>query len=107
MRKNTNWKNPATIKIVKREISKSPDNLKRAFEKIANRLNATENSVAQAWYSKIRFNHPEFATGSDKTVIVNGKNSRRKFNKKPLREVVDVKKYDGLKVVITKQYFVI
>ena len=102
-----NWSSPATLKIVKKEIKNSPDNLRYAFQQIAIKLNCTQANVSANWYSKLRHHTQFFKTQSTKTTKVNGKNSPRvEKTNKPIHELVlSSKKYDGMRVVTVKQYY--
>jgi hypothetical protein len=108
MKINQKWSDPAVMPIVSEEIQNSPDNLSRAFEKIAKRLgNVTPGAVTQAWYSTLKKKHSQFQTKSSKTAMSNVKNSPR-FNSvgQPIHQVVlSSKDFDGMKVVTVKQYY--
>lgn len=102
-----NWSSPSTLKIVKKEIKNSPDNLRSAFQQIAIKLNCSTASVSATWYTKLRHKTEFFKTQSSKATKVNGKNSPRiERTNKPIHEtVLSTKTYDGMKVVTVKQYY--
>jgi hypothetical protein len=102
-----NWSSPSTLKIVRKEIKNSPDNLRSAFQQIALKLNCSQANVSSNWYTTLRHKSQFFKTQSTKTTKVNGKNSPRiEKTNKPIHEmIVSTKKYDGMKVVTVKQYF--
>lgn len=102
------WSDPAIMSIVSEEIQKSPDNLSRAFEKIAKRIpNVTARAVSQAWYTKLKKKHDQFQTKSSKTIMSNVKNSPRLTTiGQPIHEIVlSSKDFDGMKIVTVKQYY--
>lgn len=105
--KKTNWRDPKVIKLVTKEVTKSPDNLTAAFKNIAEIMSVPEGRVSQAWYNSLRNVVKGFQTKSDKVDYVNLKNSPRKaLTETPIHQViVSSKTYDGMRVVTVKQYF--
>lgn len=99
------WSNPERIKIVSQEIQKSPDNLTNAFRKISEKLGISEVAVSQAWYTKLRRDFPQFATGSGKNVVINGKNTIKKDKSLLQERIVSTQTFDGIKVVTVKRYY--
>lgn len=104
-----NWSSPTTLKIVKKEIKNSPDNLRSAFQQIAIKLNCSTASVSAKWYNELRYKTEFFKTQSSKATKVNGKNSPRveRINKPVCEVILSTKKYDGMKVVTVKQYYTV
>ena len=107
MKKTTknSWSNPVRLKIVSQEIQKSPDNLTHAFKKISEKVGVSESAVSQAWYYKLRKEFPQFATGSGKNVVVNGKNTIKKDNSLLQEKIINTQTFDGIKVVTVKRYY--
>ena len=102
----TSWKNPSNVSLFFSEVQKSPDNLREAFRKIAQKTGNTERAVSQAWYKQLRNLYPQFTTGSSKTVVVNRKNTFVKTGKMIHETQVDSKVIDGIRIVTIKQYYI-
>lgn len=107
IRKTTSWKSEETLTLVSKEVQKSPDNLTYAFDRIAKKLGVTRGAVMNAWYTKVKNEIPQFATGSAKSVFVNRKNSPRKDTSLIHEKVVSTENVQGLKVVTVMKYYAI
>jgi hypothetical protein len=106
IRKTTSWKSEETLTLVSKEVQKSPDNLSYAFKQIARKLGTTEGAVMNAWYTKVKNQMPQFATGSAKNVFVNRKNTPKKDIDTFLHEkVVSTQNVHGVKVVTLVRYY--
>jgi len=99
------WNTPARLNVVSEEIQKSPGNLTAAFEQIAKRIGISTHAVNYAWYTNLKKNHPEFATGSKQSVIVNQKNVVRKEKGVLVHEATSTQTFDGMRVVTVKRYY--
>ena len=62
--------------IVLREIKKSPNNLKSAFRRAADKTGRTEHSVSIQWYRKLSKSSTVFMLVGQNTVNNNRKNSK-------------------------------
>jgi hypothetical protein len=108
MNNQTRWSDPSRLAIVSEEIQKSPDNLRKAFENIANRIGGiSTHAVSQAWYSSLRSKFSQFQTQSPKVIMSNVKNNpRTTTNGQPIHQtILSSKSYDGMKIVTVRQYF--
>lgn len=111
MRKNRlsiDWTASNVLSLVNDEIQNSPNNLARAFESIAGKMDTTPSNVAKAWYRSLKFNIKGFTVTSKNVRVINTKNDRRvKSEVLPIHEtVVSTQKFDGMRVVTIKKYFV-
>jgi hypothetical protein len=84
-----NWTSQEVLTLVNEEVENSPNNLSRAFENIAYRMNTTTSNVAKAWYRSLKFNIKGFTVKSKNVKVVNTKNERRGDKKWQ----VDIKSY--------------
>lgn len=100
-----NWNDQKNVKLLAQEVKNSPDNLHRAFKTVAEKLNASEGCISQAWYKVVKNQVNGFRTKSSKVNYINVKNTPRKANSPIHEQVVDTKLYDGIKIVTVKQYF--
>lgn len=111
MKKQINWTESKNVKIVKREVKNSPDNLSAAFHAASKVIGCSASSVSQAWYNSIRKKTtPSFKTTSSKVEHANTKNSPRKDRsvKEPIHQsVLSSRIYDGMRVVTLKQYYAV
>lgn len=115
MRNTTNknkWKTEPVLKIVAQEIKASPDNLTRAFSKIAQRTDSTQAAVNFAWYAGglRELVGKQFATASPKVKFVNRKNSPVKPAKNSsliYEKQISSKTVDGVRVVTVKQFYAV
>lgn len=110
MKKQINWTESKNVKIVKREVKNSPDNLSAAFHAASKIIGCSQASVSQAWYNNIRKKaSPSFKTSSSQVERVDIKNSPRKHrNSNPIHEsVLSSEVYDGMRVVTLKQYYTV
>ncbi len=110
MKNQTGWSDPSRLAIVSEEIQKSPDNLRKAFENIANRIGGiTTHAVAQAWYTSLRARFSQFQTQSPKVIMSNVKNNPRTLSSgQPIHQtILSSKSYDGMRIVTVRQYFAI
>ena len=106
-KKSINWKSQNVLALVNSEVEKSPNNLARAFDVIADALNTTPSNVSNAWYRTLKFNVKGFTVKSSSVKTVNSKNDRRMPSSTPIHEaIVSTHKFDGMRVVTIKQYFV-
>jgi hypothetical protein len=108
MKKTTknSWINPKLLKIVSQEIQKSPDNLSNAFKSISEKTGVSLSSITQAWYKKLRYQLPQFVTGSGKNAVVNGKNTVKRDNTLLQEKITHTQVFDGIKVVTVKKYYI-
>ena len=105
-----NWNDQKNVKLLAQEVKNSPDNLHKAFKVVAEKLNASEGCISQAWYKVVKTQVNGFRTKSTKVNIINVKNTPRRssINVSPIHEVVvDSKVYDGMKVVTVRKYFTV
>ncbi len=102
------WKDPVRLKILAEEIQKSPDNLTRAFDNIAKRLNISSNSVSVAWYGSLRHKINAFELQTSDGAVANVKNTPRVTSDQPVYEkLVSSKVYDGIRVETIKRYYAV
>lgn len=107
MRKFIKWSNKKAIETVARHVQDSPSNLKEAFTRVADELNTTQSAVSQAWYGGLRNKVKGFTVKSTSFKSVNTKNEKRVGVSTPIHEsIVSTHKFDGMRVVTIKQYFV-
>lgn len=106
-KQSINWTSQDVVALVSQEIEKSPNNLARAFDKIADALSTTHTNVSNAWYRTLKFNVKGFTVKSNSVKTVNTKNDRRITSSAPIHQsIVSTHKFDGMRVVTIKQYFV-
>jgi len=101
------WSSKKAIETVSRHVQDSPNNLKEAFSRVADELNVTQSAVSQAWYGGLRTKVKGFSVNSTSFKSVNTKNQKRVSVSTPIHEsIVSTHKFDGMRVVTIKQYFV-
>ena len=73
-------------KIILNEIKKSPENLKRAFQKASDRIGRTPLSIKQRWYQCLSKDEGigavTFITLSSRKMLTNKKNESKQVPKK-------------------------
>jgi len=106
-KKSIDWTSKDVLSLVTQEVENSPNNLARAFDKVADALNTTHSNVSNAWYRTLKFNIKGFTVKSNSVKTVNSKNDRRLPSSTPIHQsIVSTHKFDGMRVVTIKQYFV-
>jgi hypothetical protein len=103
------WENPKIQKVILKAVKSSPDNLQRAFEKVAEKLSVPKVTIQNAWYYHIRYVCDVYVTGSEKQAKINLKNEVRRPKSensgKFLTETESIRQLDGLKVVTIRRYY--
>lgn len=106
-----NWTDQSILQIVSREVSNSPGNLTAAFKRIAKQLGCSPLAVSNRWYSGTLKNDVgfQFATGNDKTSVINRKNIQNNHKQDTMIHQVELNSriVEGMKVVTVRQYYAI
>lgn len=106
-----NWKDSQILNLVSEEVRSTPDNLRAAFSRIAQRLNITNSIVRNQWYCNglREALGTQFTTQSRDIKFVNKKNSPQKKETFSLiyEKEVDSRIVEGMRIVTIRQYYAV